>query len=505
MGMKKLLPFQEICMEKIQSNISSMVALPSGCGKSLIYQILSFILEGLIIVVTDKQNFLKKKLNKINYFISWGAINCEMSAQHQQQVLFLAKEKKIKLLFLTPEIFYMSYAQIFYNISLVVIENPSIDEFLKNLELQNLFKENVFTKLLLCPLLRQQEIKILKDYFQISEMIPKNIDLLQIEKPLVQNFLLESSRYTLNCSGKKSSFFLNMTTPLKEDVQSEKCFNFDNVKWIKEEEKNKFLLKFFKNNKKMTCVILCNTKKSADSLSIFLNQQGFHAMRYANDSYKNDKILIGISGCFIDNNIKGMIDHVIHYEFPINLCNYLEDVANYSRNCNFIGILSDNDYFTQRNYLLASMIQKTSIERFFCNYLLENNKENVSNNKFININMAKEKNYTKSINLKLNEIALDLDLKIESLNKVIDLLKEKQMMRFIMRKIMKVSLSFKKKIEVSIENSSLLKNIFFHSVNKNGKFRFYLEDIERVSHFTNEMILLELEKFNFFFFFIFHF
>lgn len=481
-------------MEKIKSHISSLVALPSGCGKSMIYQILSFILEGLIIIVTDKQNFLKKKLNKINYFISWGAINCEMSVQHQQQVLYLAKEKKIKLLFLTPEIFYMSYAQIFSIISLVVVENPLIDEFQKNMELLNIFKENTFTKLVLCPLIRQQEVKIFKDYFQISEIIPKNIDLLQIEKPLLQNFLFENSIYTLNCSGKKSSFFLNMTTPLKEDVQSEKSFNFDNIKWVKEEEKNKFLLKFFKNNKKMTCAILCNTKKSADSLSIFLNQQGFHAMRYANDSYKNDKILIGISGCFIDINIKGMIDHVIHYEFPLDLSNYMEDVANYSKNCNFIGLLSDNDYFTHRNYLLASMIQRTSIEQFFCNCLLESNKENISNNKFSNINLAKEKSFSKSINLKLNEIAIDLDLKIESLNKIIDLLKEKQIMRFIMRKILKVSLSFKKKIEDAIENSFVLKSIFFHSVNKNGKFRFYLEDIERVNHSTNEMILLELEK-----------
>ena len=122
-GFKSLLPFQEQALERLQAKTSCLVSRPSGCGKSTIYQLFTLLSEGIIVVVTKKQGFLKKRLEKINNFVSWGAINPTLTAEQQNHVFSLAKQKRIKLLFISPELLNLSHFSAFFP-ELLVFEDP---------------------------------------------------------------------------------------------------------------------------------------------------------------------------------------------------------------------------------------------------------------------------------------------------------------------------------------------------------------------------------------------
>lgn len=482
---KCLLPFQKTCIDSLQSNISCIITQPTGTGKSTIYQILSGLSDGIIFVITQKQAFLKRKLEKINDSISWGALNPELTYEQQREVLSLAEQRRLKILFITPELFLLDQISIIPD--LLVFENPQ--EMIEKYDF-SLYQGKIFRKLLICPLLNQATLKRLKEIFKIERTIPENVDLISIENPFIKEQISFDNKGTP--LSYKNTFFVNCT-PKKEDyIKLNKSFFFNNLKWIKEDNKNKYLVNFLKNHLNSYTLILCNNKKTSEDLSSFLQKQGIKNMKYSPNCFRNQQIFIGICGVSVDVPFKSSINYVIHYEIPSDFETYLEDIANYSENCGFIGISSDIDYFHQRNSKLSGEVEKSTIENFLANFLFEANKENCSNNF---VNFAQEKDILKIISLRLNEISNELDIKSETLKRILEILQEKKVLKFMSKKIVKAAIIFKRKAEEAIAISGILKNIYFHSVNKNGRLRFFVDEIERNSKCSNEEILMELKRF----------
>jgi len=494
-GFNMLLPFQENSIKSLISKTSCMITQPNGTGKSTVYQILSHFYEGLIVVVTQKHTFLKKKLDKINKFVSWGSINPEITPQQQNEILILASQKKLKILFITAELF--NFHQFSPIPELVVFEDPQNFMDIKDFTLNC---EEVFTtKLLLCPLLCQRTIRKLKDFFNIQNVFPENVDLMTNETPSKEIFFHKSSFDANKKSLFKNSFF---TTPQKELTQNNKSFFWKNVKWIQEEDKTKILLNFLKNNKQSNILIYCNSRKNAEEISILLNKQAIKSQIYNQNYMKNDpliKILLAISSNGIDFYLKNLINHVIHYDFPLDLEFYLENIAGFNENCSFLGILSDFDYFHQRNSRLIDLIEREKIEFFIKTYLFEANKENfskISANKTTDkfVNFAKKNESFKHITLKCSEICQELHIKNDVMVKMLQILEKKKVVRFVTSKVLKAAVVFKKKPEDLIKESGILKAVFYYSINKNGKFRFFLKEIEKETKIMNLEILQELKK-----------
>jgi len=480
-GFKALLPFQEQALECLTSKTNCLISRPSGTGRSTIYQICALLLEGIIIVVTQKQSSLKKRLEKINTLVSWGAINSDLSPEQQNQVFSLAKQKRLKLLFITPELFRFN-AIALLSPELLVFEDPQefhLDDY-----------NNDFTKLVLCPILNMKILNKLKEAFKVNKMIPENNDLLNIENPVQKEIM------SLISNG-RSSFFLNVT-PHKENIKFNNCFNFNNVKWVKEEEKAKFLVRYLKNNKNGIFLIFCNNKRNCESLCLLLNKIGLKASLSTQNISRNDQIFIVNTGEFIETQMKTLINFVIHYDFPLNFEDYIEDIANYSETCQYVGILSDRDYFTQRNQQLSSLLDKETIEKFLRNYIYESNKENFvkvsvkKSNQFMNLALNQET--SRIITLNFNEISNEFELKPEVFIRIMRFLEEKNYLKSLKKKALKVGVVFRRKLEEIIGESHILKGIYYHSVNKNGKMKFVMREVENETKSSNEEILLELEK-----------
>ena len=490
-GFKALLPFQEQAIDSLLAKNSCIVSRPSGSGKSTIYQIFSLLIDGIIVVVTKNHGSLKKKLEKINTFVSWGAINSSLTPEQQNHVFSLAKQKKLKLLFITPEFFNLSqFSSIFPE--LLVFENPN--DFIENFENNN-EEYAMFTKLIICPVLPMKTLRNLQKTFKIQKNI-ENINLLKLENPFQREISI------IGNGNFRSSFFLNVT-PSKEETKFNKSFNFNNVKWIKENEKEKFLISLIKNNKNANFLIICSCKKISENLCVFLNKQGLKSGVYTPNLFRNDQILISNSGDNLENQIKNMMNFVVHFDFPSNFEDYMDNIANFNENCHFIGILSDIDYFSNRNLLLSGLLDKELISKFLTNFIYENNKENfakvsikkTTNNTFVNI--AHKFDTKRIITINFNEICNEFEVKTEVLMKIMKTLGDRGYVKSIRRKAVKLGVIFRRKLEEIIGESRILKGIYLHSVNTNGRMKFIMREVENELNCGDEEILAELEKYLF--------
>ena len=392
-GFKSLLNFQIIALNSLfLQKKSILITQPSNNGKSTIYQILSYLYEGLILVVSQKHAYLKKKLEKINNFISWGAINPKLGAEEQREIMdFAIKKRKLKILFITPEILLKN--QWDFTVNLVVYEDPQNYETILN-------KDDFIgiPKLVLCPLLQMKKVKKLMNLLDIESYVPDNLyDLLSFESPYHENSL-SNLNSSLNLISQNSINIINKTpnkspiskapsfllkTPQKSIVTPKnKAFYLKNMKFIKEDEKIKFLTNFIKNQKKANFLIFCQNKKSVDLNISFLISQGIKPTLLN----KNDKIdgiftnsvIFSISGSVVDFSVKPLINYVIHLDFPLELEFYLDDISGFSENCGFLSILSNIEYFALRNVKVNEMIEKEKIEFLVKKYIFNNgNNENM--------------------------------------------------------------------------------------------------------------------------------
>lgn len=90
----------------VQKRKNSLVVLATGGGKSLIYQYTTQFMPGLILVVTPLIALMTDQLGKLPNFMPGACINSQQSFPTKQAVLAAVKDKKIKVLFITPERFF---------------------------------------------------------------------------------------------------------------------------------------------------------------------------------------------------------------------------------------------------------------------------------------------------------------------------------------------------------------------------------------------------------------
>lgn len=83
------------------------MVLATGAGKSLCYQYVTQFLPGLVLVVTPLIALMTDQLQKLPDFIPGAALNSQQSFATKQAVIRAVTEKKIKVLFITPERLFM--------------------------------------------------------------------------------------------------------------------------------------------------------------------------------------------------------------------------------------------------------------------------------------------------------------------------------------------------------------------------------------------------------------
>jgi len=103
-GYNEFLPLQKQSMECVCSQRDSIVVLPTGGGKSLCYQAPAVVLPGLTVVVSPLISLMKDQVDAlIECGVSAARIDSSLAAHEQQAVFEAIHNKRLKLLYLSPE------------------------------------------------------------------------------------------------------------------------------------------------------------------------------------------------------------------------------------------------------------------------------------------------------------------------------------------------------------------------------------------------------------------
>ena len=103
-GYNEFLPLQKKAMDCVCSQRDSIVVLPTGGGKSLCYQAPAVVLPGLTVVVSPLISLMKDQVDAlIECGVSAARIDSSLAAHEQQAVFEALHNKRLKLLYLSPE------------------------------------------------------------------------------------------------------------------------------------------------------------------------------------------------------------------------------------------------------------------------------------------------------------------------------------------------------------------------------------------------------------------
>lgn len=106
-GYDNLRPGQEQAINNIFNKKNSLVIMPTGGGKSMIYQLPSLVLEGITIVISPLIALMKDQVDGLNKIgIPATFINSTISPNQTLERLDEIKKGKYRLLYIAPERFY---------------------------------------------------------------------------------------------------------------------------------------------------------------------------------------------------------------------------------------------------------------------------------------------------------------------------------------------------------------------------------------------------------------
>lgn len=104
---ESFLPGQERAIDNILSGQDTVVVLPTGGGKSMIYQLPALILDGVTIVISPLIALMKDQVDSLlKVGIPATFINSSLSSQEVANRIDQIKKDKIKIVYIAPERFY---------------------------------------------------------------------------------------------------------------------------------------------------------------------------------------------------------------------------------------------------------------------------------------------------------------------------------------------------------------------------------------------------------------
>ena len=103
-GYDGFLPLQKQAMECVSRGQDSIVVLPTGGGKSLCFQAPAVTMQGLTVVVSPLISLMKDQVDALKECgVPAARIDSSLSAYEQQAVFSAIRNKRLKLLYLSPE------------------------------------------------------------------------------------------------------------------------------------------------------------------------------------------------------------------------------------------------------------------------------------------------------------------------------------------------------------------------------------------------------------------
>ncbi|WP_300257737.1 DNA helicase RecQ [Clostridium sp.] len=321
---------QENIINEIINGNDVVAIMPTGGGKSICYQIPALILEGVTVVISPLISLMKDQVDSINSIgIESAYINSTLSNEEINNIFKSVKDGHIKILYVAPErLESMEFLNLVSNID---ISQVAVDE---------------------AHCVSQWG----HDFRSSYKFIGRFINLLR-KRPVVSAFTATATEEVRKDIVK----LLELNNP-KVFVSG---FDRDNLKIIIEKGVNKahYILDYLKENKDVSGIIYCATRKEVDSLCELINSRGINCTKYHaglsdverkenQEDFVFDKVNVMVAtnafGMGID---KPNIRYVIHNNMPKNIEGYYQEIGRAGRDgekSECILIFSPGDVQTQK-------------------------------------------------------------------------------------------------------------------------------------------------------------
>ena len=321
---------QEKIINEIINGNDVVSIMPTGGGKSICYQVPALLMDGITIVISPLISLMKDQVDTLNGTgIQSAYINSSLSNLEIQDIFKNIEDKNIKILYVAPErLESMEFLNVISNIN---ISQVAVDE--------------------------AHCVSAWGHDFRSSyKYISKFIQLLK-NRPVVSAFTATATKEVREDIVK----LLDLKNP-KVFVAG---FDRENLKIIIEKGVNKkqYILDYVKENKDVSGIIYCATRKEVDMLYDLLNSKGILCGRYhaglsdeerkrTQEDFVYDKInLIIATNAFGMGIDKPNIRYVIHYNMPKNIEGYYQEIGRAGRDfekSECILLFSPGDVQTQK-------------------------------------------------------------------------------------------------------------------------------------------------------------
>ncbi len=302
-------PFQKEAIENILNKKDSLVVLPTGGGKSLVYQIPAVMQEGIVLVFSPLISLMKDQVDQLNKIgIPAAYLNSTLSAEEKRQTHQKINNQEIKILYIAPERFFIGQFQEFLktlNISLIAIDEAHCisewgHDFRPEYRKLSILK-SLFPKIPLVALTATATKEVRKDIIKQlgnPEMIP-----------LIGSF-----------ERRNLAIYVQKKQDLTEQIIS-----------VIEKHKNE------------SGIIYCATRKKTESISQILNETGYQNLPYHagmnnslrtenQNAFLKEKINLMVATVAFGMGInKSNVRFVIHANLPKSIENYYQEIGRAGR------------------------------------------------------------------------------------------------------------------------------------------------------------------------------